>query len=414
MTDMQGVANIAIRIASVKKKFLLYHERHQTIKETVLARRRSSYTELWALNDVSYEFKKGRTYGIIGENGSGKSTLLKMATRILRPDEGTVEINGRISALLELGAGFHPDLTGRENIYLNGAILRLSKAEIDDKYDDIVAFSEIGEFIDTPVKNYSSGMYMRLGFSIAVNVDPDILLIDEVLAVGDEAFQKKCFEKLKTIQDSGKTIIFVSHDAESVRSLCDEAILMDDGKIAASGDVDTVVDRYHAMLSSRESGAPKTKLEGPDAGRYGTFEGRITTCSITGADGIAQSAFNRGDKLTLAINTLFETAVEKPIIGYIISKSDGARAYTTNTLWRGIDLGNVTAGTSIDFESEFTAHLCGGEYHVTLAIAHADASRFYDWWERAATFVVADDKGAQGIADLQASVTVDFNKARSE
>lgn len=409
--DRRPESNTAIKVENVKKRFRLYHEKHETLKETILARKRASYTDLWALNGVSYEFQKGKTYGIIGENGSGKSTLLKMITKILRPDSGTVTVDGRISALLELGAGFHPDLTGRENIYLNGAILRLSREEIDARYDDIVAFSEIEEFIDTSVKNYSSGMYMRLGFAIAVNVDPDILLIDEVLAVGDEAFQKKCIAKLKSIQAEGKTVVFVSHDAEAVHKLCDQAIFMDKGKIAASGDVDTVVDTYHAMLSSREAGAPRTDISGPEAGRYGTFEGRVESVELAGANKLAgEDGFSRGDNVVLRVKNRFDKTVKDPIFGIIISKSDGSHVYTTNTSWRNIPAGTVKAGAEIDVTYDFKTPLLSGDYFITVAIAHADASRFYDWWERAAAFKIGGAEPAAGTADLEARVTVTAGK----
>lgn len=408
--DEQSQRDAAIRIKNVKKRFRLYHEKHDTLKETILARKRSSYTELWALDDVTYEFEKGRTYGIIGENGSGKSTLLKIITRILRPDSGTVTVDGRISALLELGAGFHPELTGRENIYLNGAILRLSRAEIDEKYEDIVDFSEISDFIDTPVKNYSSGMYMRLGFAIAVNVDPDILLIDEVLAVGDESFQKKCMAKLESIKAAGATIVFVSHDAESVRRLCDQAILMDNGKITASGDVDTVVDTYHAMLSSREAGAPPTDLGGTEAGRYGTFEGRIMSVELAGKKPDGDGEFRRGDAIVLRVNNRFDKDVADPIFGIIISKADGSHVYSTNTRWRHIATGNIKTGDEIDITYDFKTPLLSGDYYVTVAIAHADASRFYDWWERAASFKVRGSEPAAGTADLEARMTVKTGK----
>lgn len=409
MAAVNEVSNIAIKISNVKKKFLLYHERHQTIKETILARRRSSYTELWALNDVSIDFQRGKTYGIIGENGSGKSTLLKMATRILRPDEGSVEINGRISALLELGAGFHPDLTGRENIFLNGAILRLSKAEIMEKYDEIVAFSEIGEFIDTPVKNYSSGMYMRLGFAIAVNVDPDILLIDEVLAVGDEAFQKKCFEKLKSIQDSGKTIIFVSHDAEAVRSLCNQAILMDKGKVIASGAAGPVIDKYHAILSSRET-APEnlqTREAVEDASkRFGTGEVTMTRVSVMDGSGKEAAEFAPGQEVVLRIDHKINNNVDNPSFGLIVYDKNGVLTYSTSSRWQGMELRELRTGESVTVEYRLQARLLKGVYSFTAGVAVTDGSRFYDWWEECGTMSIKGDDKSTGLADLQGTVSV--------
>jgi len=200
-----------ITVEEVSKRFRLYHERNQSLKIWMMRGRRATFEEFWALRDVSLEIEEGKTFGLIGENGSGKSTLLKCIAKILRPDSGRISVTGKVSALLELGAGFHPELSGRENIYLNGSILGLGKRDLDRIFDDIVGFAGLERFIDTPVKNYSSGMYIRLGFSVAINVDTDILLIDEILAVGDEQFQRKCNEKFAELKDQGKTVVIVSH-----------------------------------------------------------------------------------------------------------------------------------------------------------------------------------------------------------
>jgi ABC-type polysaccharide/polyol phosphate transport system ATPase subunit len=210
-----------ITVDDVSKQYRLYHERNQSLKAALMRRARVKYEEFWALRDVSFEVPEGGTFALIGENGSGKSTLLKCMAHILRPEKGRIETHGKISALLELGAGFHPELTGRENIFLNGSILGLSKRQLNQRFDEIVDFAGLEHFIDTPVKNYSSGMYVRLGFSVAINVDPDILLIDEVLAVGDAEFQRKCLEKFDDFRESGKTVVIVSHAVDSIRNLCD-------------------------------------------------------------------------------------------------------------------------------------------------------------------------------------------------
>ena len=202
---------VAVEVVDVSKKFRLFKERNNSLKATIMRGRRVIAEDFWALKDVSFEVYEGETFGLIGENGSGKSTMLKCLTKILRPNEGTVMVNGKVSALLELGAGFHPELTGRENVFLNGAILGLSQKELRRRFDDIVDFAGVGAFIDEPVKNYSSGMYVRLGFSVAINVDPDVLLVDEVLAVGDEGFQRKCNEKFAELRNQGKTIVLVTH-----------------------------------------------------------------------------------------------------------------------------------------------------------------------------------------------------------
>ncbi|TMK87685.1 MAG: ABC transporter ATP-binding protein, partial [Actinobacteria bacterium] len=233
-----------ITVEEVSKRFRLYHERNQSLKIWMMRGRRATFEEFWALRDVSLEMEEGKTFGLIGENGSGKSTLLKCIAKILRPDSGRIGVTGKVSALLELGAGFHPELSGRENVYLNGSILGLGKRDLDRIFDDIVGFAGLERFIDTPVKNYSSGMYIRLGFSVAINVDPDILLIDEILAVGDEQFQRKCNEKFAEFKDQGKTVVIVSHALGSVRNMCDRVALLDHGRVKELGPASEVIDAY--------------------------------------------------------------------------------------------------------------------------------------------------------------------------
>lgn len=241
--------DVAVSAVGVSKRFRIYHERNQSIKQMVLRRRRGVYEEFWALRDVSMDIPRASTFGLIGENGSGKSTLLKCMAKILVPDEGKVTAVGSISALLELGAGFHPELSGRENIFLNGAILGISSKELNLKFDEIVAFSGIERFIDTPVKNYSSGMYVRLGFSIAINVSPDVLLVDEVLAVGDAEFQMKCSSKFQELKKSGCTIVVVSHSMEMIEDLCDSAAWLEHGALRTVGPAKQVIGAYMRQVA---------------------------------------------------------------------------------------------------------------------------------------------------------------------
>ena len=245
-----------IKLDGVSKRFSLHHERPRSFQEALvnLFHRRGNWREdFWALKDVSLEVYPGETLGIIGQNGSGKSTLLKLMTRVLEPTEGTIMIGGRVSALIELGAGFHPDLTGRENIYLNGSILGFTKREMDRKFDDIVAFSGLERFLDTPIKHYSSGMYARLGFAVAIHVDPDILITDEVLAVGDQEFRQKCLDQFWSFKRQQKTILMVSHDLQSVQELCYRAIWLDNGRLRAEGDPQNVVAEYLRFVESPQS-----------------------------------------------------------------------------------------------------------------------------------------------------------------
>lgn len=258
--------SVAIEAASVSKNYRLFKERNQSLKTVLLRRRRAVYDEFWALRDVSLQIPTGSTFGIIGENGSGKSTLLKCMARILLPDEGAISVNGRLAALLELGSGFHPELSGRENVYLNGSILGMSRRELDRRFDEIVDFSGVERFIDQPVKTYSSGMYVRLGFSVAISVEPEILLVDEVLAVGDVAFQEKCMDKFKRFREEGRTVVIVTHAMGSVREMCDHAAWLDGGTLHSVGTPDDLVDGYlesvHAPSAATAANVIGLRAEG--------------------------------------------------------------------------------------------------------------------------------------------------------
>lgn len=243
----------AIEVKEVVKSFKVYPDKGYTLKEKILFRRRRKYDERNVLDGISFEVGKGEAVGLIGHNGCGKSTILKLLTKIMYPDSGMVEMRGRVSSLIELGAGFHPDMSGRENIYINASIFGLSKKEIDSRLDDMIAFSELGAYLDNPVRTYSSGMYMRLAFSVAINVDADILLLDEILAVGDANFQTKCFDRLRGIRANGTTIVLVTHDMNVIKSFCTRAIWMNQGKIAAQGKSAEVVDAYLAYMNDRKT-----------------------------------------------------------------------------------------------------------------------------------------------------------------
>ena len=239
----------AVRVDDVSKKFRLYHERNQSLKSAILRGKTSRHDDFWALQNVSFDVAEGSTHALVGSNGSGKSTLLKCLAKIYWPTSGTIDYRGRMASLLEVGSGFHLELSGRENIYLNGSILGMSKKEIDARFDSIVDFSGIEKFLDQPVKNYSSGMYVRLGFAIAIHVDPDILVVDEVLSVGDSEFQKKSFDKFLEFKNLGKTIILVTHTMQVVRDICDTATWINQGTHVVTGDANSVVDRYEASIS---------------------------------------------------------------------------------------------------------------------------------------------------------------------
>jgi ABC-2 type transport system ATP-binding protein len=335
-----------VQVEGVSKRFRIYRERNQSLKAALMrGGRRSRFDEFWALRDVSFDIPKGSTFGLIGANGSGKSTMLKCIAKILRPDHGQVVINGSLAALLELGSGFHPELSGRENIYLNGSILGLQRSDIEARFDEIVDFSGISAFIDQPVKNYSSGMYVRLGFSIAINVEPDVLLVDEVLAVGDANFQDKCMEKFADFRRSGKTVVLVSHALGSMRSLCDEVAWLEHGRLTSLGDAVEVVAEY--VDSSHEHATEETTTNG--AVHYGSGEVLIESLQLldTAGDPTTDLAFGEGFHVKVAYKT--REHVERPVIGLGIETSDGHMMWGSNTREGGIEIDRIDGSGVIDF-----------------------------------------------------------------
>lgn len=323
------MADPAIIVDDVSKRFRLYHERNQSLKAAVMRRGRAKYTELQALEHVSFEVPKGKTFGIIGHNGSGKSTMLKCLTRILRPDSGSVTTFGKVSALLELGAGFHPELSGRDNVYLNGSILGLSKKEIDKRYDEIVdfAFGDSGQQdrIDTPVKNYSSGMYVKLGFSVAINVDPDLLLVDEVLTVGDEAFQRKCADKFLELKDSGKTVVIVSHALGMVRDLCDQAALLDHGHLTSIGHPEEVIDAYMQNVETN------VRRDGEHGSRWGEGGARIMSVDVLNAGFAEVDRLHIGQGAVFRIHYDCDHPISKPVFKLEVHTPNGTTVAAGNT-----------------------------------------------------------------------------------
>jgi ABC-2 type transport system ATP-binding protein len=321
----------AIRVEHLSKRFRLYHQRHLSLKQSVLNRGRARYEEFWAVRDVSFEVRPRSALGIIGENGSGKSTLLKCIAGILEPEEGAVHTRGRLAALLELGAGFHPEYSGRENIYLNGALLGLPRNYIDTVLDDIVDFSELHRFIDNPVKTYSSGMHARLGFAISVYIDPDILVVDEILGVGDEGFQRRCFDRIAHMKAEGKTLVVVSHALEAIREVCTDCVWMDGGKARAHGPVETVINDYLTEVNARESQMMQKEVA------------KVRELVPTGRDGVGISTvrfFANGEEAQVVETGCdFETQIEyhspKPLRGARFSVSfvreDGVMALSCTT-----------------------------------------------------------------------------------
>jgi ABC-type polysaccharide/polyol phosphate transport system ATPase subunit len=378
----------AVSVQDVSKRFRIYHERNQSLKAAVMRRGRASYEEFWALRDVSLEIPSGITFGLIGENGSGKSTLLKCIAKILRPDAGRVVTTGKVAALLELGSGFHPELSGRENVFLNGSILGLSKAQITSRFDEIVGFAGLERFIDTPVKNYSSGMYVRLGFSVAINVDPDILLVDEVLAVGDESFQRRCAEKFSDFRRAGKTIVLVSHAMGQLRNMCDQVAWLEHGTVKEVGAPGNVVDDYVGEAhTERESGT------GADAGsqtkenRWGSGEVRVESFELLDAAGRPTRSVHTGDAVTVRLHWSTKEPVERPVFGVAVHSLEGIEVTGPNTRDADLVPEKIDGSGVVDLRVPRLL-LLPGTYDLSAAVYDFTRQHPYDHRHRAYRFDV--------------------------
>jgi lipopolysaccharide transport system ATP-binding protein len=355
-----------IEVDEVWKSYRAYEERASSLKETIL-KRRSRYHEFWALKGVSMTLDHGEMLGVIGSNGSGKSTLLKCLARIIAPNYGSVTVNGKVSALLELGTGFHQELTGRENVFLAGSILGQTKQQIAARFDEIVAFSGLAEFIDSPVKNYSSGMYARLAFSVAINVDPEVLLIDEVLAVGDEQFQTKCHDRLFEFRRQGVPIVFVSHALDPIRNMCSRVAWIDKGAVRSIGDPHEVVDAYLDQVR-REANEGSGDVVVAPGERYGTREIEILGLEFLDAEGEAKSVFTPGEFMTIRFKLRAKAQRDDVVLGFSVERADGNGICGINTLTHGHVL-KVDEGDSFVEYSIASLPFWKSSYRVN-AIAH--------------------------------------------
>ena len=359
-----------------------------------------------AVDDVSFALEPGEALGVIGPNGAGKTTILKLLAGVTHPTEGNIAINGRFSALIELGAGFHPDLTGRENIFLNGTILGMQKAEIQRRYDQIVDFAGISTFLDTPVKRYSSGMYARLGFSIAAHVDPDVLLVDEVLAVGDYAFQQKCYAHMEHLRrERGTALIFVSHNMEAVRRVCDRGLVMYRGKNIFQGSAGAAViaysDAVRQAARQTQSAAPQ---EGGLAERVMTFDAEIGQVTLYNGADEPITVVRSGERVRVAVDVCFHKDVVQPIFSFTIRTVDGRIVYDTTTRWRQMETPSFCAGERCRVCYDLELPLLEGEFELGVDVIANDFSHYYDRLERAMSFWVQDSAGAQGLIDLNATI----------
>jgi ABC-2 type transport system ATP-binding protein/lipopolysaccharide transport system ATP-binding protein len=378
------VSDIAIEVKDLSKRFRLASERRDSLKERVV-RGSGKYTDFWALRDVTLSIPRGTTFGLIGHNGSGKSTLLKTLAGIYRPTSGSVVANGRVSALLELGAGFHGELSGRENIYLNGSILGLSRKQIDAAMDQIIDFADIGEFLDSPVKVYSSGMYVRLGFAIAVTVDPEILIVDEIIAVGDEEFQRKCFDRLYELRKKGTTIVLVSHGLSLVADLCDQAAWLDHGQLRAVGPSRDVIDEYLSAVNLKEAEAHAgtsgdIEADGERTARIGSGEVRVTQLEFLDHEGKNTGFLSTGERCTVRMHYQANTDLQAVTFGLGFAHESGVNLAGPNSGY-GDRAFAVDAGLGVvDFEIPELL-LQPGSFSVSVGVV--DHGHTYDYRDRA-------------------------------
>ncbi len=413
----------AIEVRNVKKSFKVYLDKGSQLKERLLFSKRRRCEVRDVLREISFTVSKGEAVGLIGRNGCGKSTTLKLLTKIMYPDEGTITMNGRVSSLIELGAGFHPDMSGRENIYTNAAIFGLTKKEIDSRLEDIIAFSELEDFIDNPVRTYSSGMYMRLAFSVAINVDADILLIDEILAVGDANFQAKCFNKLKEIKANGTTIVIVSHSLGQIEQICDRSIWIHEGVIRAQGSPKEIDLEYLDFMSqkiqennrrdlekkqqqeqqSRENEAEQKAPPAEDTPqakkRWGNGNARIKKITVFSENGSQQEVFRTGESISLKIDYNVNERVPDAVFGIGIFNRDGVQCYGTNTRIDKLPEFELTENGTFTINLKHTG-LLAGEYLIDIAIETGDGIPV-DYYREAAKIVMLSAMGDVGIARLQ-------------
>jgi ABC-2 type transport system ATP-binding protein len=418
----------AVEIVGVSKRFRLFNEKFTSLKERLIHFGKIPYEDFWALRDIDIVVQPGETVGLLGHNGSGKSTLLKCVAGILQPTLGEIRIRGRMAALLELGAGFHPDLSGRENVFLNASLLGVSRREVQRKFDDIVAFAELEPHIDQQVKYYSSGMYVRLGFAVAVNMEPDVLLIDEVLAVGDELFQRKCIDRIRLFQREGRTIVFVTHSVDQVRQICDRAVVLDRGEMVACDAPGPAIRTYREHLLQRQEYAEAQRLglteavEGDEAADQGApqpdervnvfsqeakrnLQVRIMSVKFDYPECGERPYVVSGEPLAINIAYQASRPITDLVVGVAVYDMEGRLLFGWNTETMGVSLGVVNGAGEISFNIA-SLPLLDGTYPVTIGIHSRDEGTVYDWREQRDSFEVMSRSRSAGVLELQVEVKV--------
>ena len=384
-----------IRIDEVSRRFRVYPKDARTLKELIVTRGRGRGEDVWALSGIGLAVEPGEAVGLVGRNGSGKTTLLKLIGGIIKPSIGRVEVGGRVASLLELGAGFHPEFTGRENVFLNGALHGLSRAEIRERMDEIVEFAGIGHYVDLPVRTYSAGMYMRLGFAVAAHVDADVLLLDEIFAVGDEEFQRKCFGRISQFKQRGGTIVFVSHDAASVERLCERAVLLRDGLVDFDGPTHEAILRYRSHLAEDRDPAER----GAGLTEWGSGEARIAEVSLQGADGEERMQFVAGEQLTVRLRVVSDRSVPPPQLQFELREWGGALiaggSHDTSSLgWDG-------AGEQVFRFDVDELPLAEGRFKLRFGLVSADGVHLYHWLDDALRLYVIPQERDAGLVRLE-------------
>ncbi len=415
---------IAIEVKDVEKVYKLYDKQSDRMKEAFGFGKRKKHKEHYALNGVSLDIYQGETVGIIGTNGSGKSTILKIITGVLNPTSGYVKANGRISALLELGAGFNMEYNGIENVYLNGTMMGFSDKEIDEKLPAILEFADIGDYVYQPVKTYSSGMFVRLAFAVAINIEPEILIVDEALSVGDVFFQAKCYHKFEEFKKMGKTILFVSHDLSSISKYCDRVFLLNQGNLLGEGTPKEMIDDYKkvlvgqyeikdhedhsGLLDDKQIQAAASRSLNPDALEYGTKQIEITECFITDENGTTTTAIIKGSPFTIHMKVKVNDDIPAPIFAFSFKNIIGTEITGTNTMIEKAFLDNVKAGDTKEITFEQKMSLQGGEYLLSLGATGYNGDNFevYHRLYDVINITVVSDKNTVGYYDMDSQISV--------
>jgi ABC-type polysaccharide/polyol phosphate transport system ATPase subunit len=410
---------VAICVEGISKQYRIYRQPADRLKEMMSRGRWKTHREFWALRDVSFEVEEGTTFGIVGPNGSGKSTLLQIIAGTLEPTHGSVRHTGRVAALLELGAGFNAEFTGVENVFMNASLMGFSHAETEAMLPEVERFAEIGDFIHQPVKTYSSGMYVRLAFATAITAMPQILIVDEALAVGDAVFQHRCTRRLKEMQESGMTILFVSHDPGAIRALCSRALLLHSGRMEAIGKPADVLNRYQKLIMAREEAyeaerptpAEETSISAADesepsapayAYRHGDGSAQILRAQLLNAAYHPIELVESGEPVLLRVRVRFNAAAEAPVCGFLLRNRHGIHLYGTNTELQPADIGPTQCGQVIEVTFAFNCWLAPDSYSVTVAIHSSDGVSF-DWVDGLLFFRVMSTVAMEGVANLNAT-----------